>query len=581
MQSYLKLAKYALLVKKELIGKVLLLVIFTGAYITQAFVTAKGILAVLTDANYQMGAKCLVVVAVCFLIRAVILRFRDGYSKRVAGKLKAKMRSLLIEKLMNLGPAYLTDRRSGKIQSLVTDGIEYMEPFIVEYLPQLATVILTVIPLTAYVVSINSSVGILMAVCIFFAVFTPHLMMPVVRKATIEYWRGYAVLNAQYVDTMQGMTTLKVFHAGKAKEEELAKNSEAFRVQQITNTTFSLFSASIINMMMAAGAALSVGLAAYLTYTGSISKESLIVLLFVGAECMRPIGELNTAWHASYLGFSVSEEFLTVINEALTITEKEDAKESGIENLPEIEFKNVDFMYPSTSKNVINDLDLTIKPGETVAIVGMSGSGKSTLINLLLRFYDVNRGELKVNGTNIKDYSLEYLRSKIAVVFQESYLFYGTVAENLRIVKPDATDEEIVAAAKQANAHEFIKELPQGYDTLVGERGATLSGGQRQRLSIARAILKNSPILVLDEATSSVDAASEKIIQETMENLTHKHTTIIIAHRLSTIQNVNRILVFDKGRLVQSGTHSELEKQPGIYQKLIKAQKRSGEIDAA
>ena len=167
------------------------------------------------------------------------------------------------------------------------------------------------------------------------------------------------------------------------------------------------------------------------------------------------------------------------------------------------------------------------------------------------------------------------------MVFQESYLFYGTVAENLRIVKPDATDEEIVAAAKQANAHEFIKELPQGYDTLVGERGATLSGGQRQRLSIARAILKNSPILVLDEATSSVDAASEKIIQETMENLTHKHTTIIIAHRLSTIQNVNRILVFDKGRLVQSGTHSELEKQPGIYQKLIKAQKRSGEIDAA
>jgi ABC-type multidrug transport system fused ATPase/permease subunit len=149
------------------------------------------------------------------------------------------------------------------------------------------------------------------------------------------------------------------------------------------------------------------------------------------------------------------------------------------------------------------------------------------------------------------------------------------------MVKPDATDEEIVHAAKMANAHEFIMELPDGYDTLVGERGATLSGGQRQRLSIARAILKNAPILVLDEATSSVDAASEKIIQETMENLMHQHTTIVIAHRLSTIQNVNRILVFDKGRLVQMGTHSELSKQPGIYQKLIKAQKRSGEIDAA
>jgi ABC-type multidrug transport system fused ATPase/permease subunit len=380
---------------------------------------------------------------------------------------------------------------------------------------------------------------------------------------------------------MQGMTTLKVFHAGKMKEDELARNSEAFRKQQITNTSFSLFSSSTINMMMAAGATLSVGLASYLTYQGQLSKESLIVLLFLGAECMRPIGELNTAWHSSYLGFSVSEEFLEVLGEKIVITEKEDAKRSGIETLPEIKFNQVDFAYPSTSKNVINQLDLTIRPGETVAIVGMSGSGKSTLINLLLRFYDVNRGSVKINGTDIRDYSLEYLRNKIAVVFQESYLFYGSVAENLRMVKPDATDEEIVHAAKMANAHEFIMELPDGYDTLVGERGATLSGGQRQRLSIARAILKNAPILVLDEATSSVDAASEKIIQETMENLMHQHTTIVIAHRLSTIQNVNRILVFDKGRLVQMGTHSELSKQPGIYQKLIKAQKRSGEIDAA
>jgi ABC-type multidrug transport system fused ATPase/permease subunit len=581
MQSYLKLAKYALLVKKELLGKVLLLVIFTGAYITQAFVTAKGILAILTNQDYRMGGICLVIVGICFLIRAFILRFRDGYSKRVAGKLKAKMRSLLIEKLMDLGPAYLTDRRSGKLQSLVTDGVEYMEPFIVEYIPQLITVVLTVIPLTFYVCSINLKVGAIMAVCIFFAIFMPHLMMPIVRKSTVEYWRGYAVLNAQYVDTMQGMTTLKVFHAGKMKEDELARNSEAFRKQQITNTSFSLFSSSTINMMMAAGATLSVGLASYLTYQGQLSKESLIVLLFLGAECMRPIGELNTAWHSSYLGFSVSEEFLEVLGEKIVITEKEDAKRSGIETLPEIKFNQVDFAYPSTSKNVINQLDLTIRPGETVAIVGMSGSGKSTLINLLLRFYDVNRGSVKINGTDIRDYSLEYLRNKIAVVFQESYLFYGSVAENLRMVKPDATDEEIVHAAKMANAHEFIMELPDGYDTLVGERGATLSGGQRQRLSIARAILKNAPILVLDEATSSVDAASEKIIQETMENLMHQHTTIVIAHRLSTIQNVNRILVFDKGRLVQMGTHSELSKQPGIYQKLIKAQKRSGEIDAA
>ncbi|KIR02047.1 Lipid A export ATP-binding/permease protein MsbA [Lachnospiraceae bacterium TWA4] len=486
------------------------------------------------------------------------------------------MRNLLVEKLMDLGPAYLTDQRSGKLQSLVTDGVEYMEPFIIEYIPQVLVVLFAVCPLTIYVYTINVIVGVVLTVCIFFAIFMPHLMMPIVRKSTVEYWRGYAKLNAQYVDTMQGMTTLKVFHAGAAKEKELAKDSEAFRKQQIYNTSFSLFASSTINLMMVAGGTLSTAIAGYF-----VSRESMILLLFIVIECMRPIGELYVAWHASYLGFSVSDDFLNIMNEPLTITEKADAKTDGINDLPEISWKGVDFAYPSTSKNVINDLDLTIKPGETVAIVGMSGSGKSTLVNLLLRFYDVTKGSLTINGTNIKDYSLEYLRKKIAVVFQESYLFYGSVAENLRIVRPDATDEELIEAAKKANAHEFIMELPEGYNTLVGERGATLSGGQRQRLSIARAILKDAPILVLDEATSSVDAASEKIIQETTEGLAKNHTTLIIAHRLSTIQNVNRILVFDKGRLVQMGTHSELANQPGIYQKLIEAQKRSGEIDAA
>jgi ABC-type multidrug transport system fused ATPase/permease subunit len=296
---------------------------------------------------------------------------------------------------------------------------------------------------------------------------------------------------------------------------------------------------------------------------------------------MRPIGELNSAWHSSYLGFSVSDELLTILNEEIVINEPSHPITSGIDKgLPSISFNQVDFCYPGRHKNAIQSLNLKIEPGQSVAIVGMSGSGKSTLINLLLRFYDVNRGSICINDTDIRDFSLEYLRGKMSVVFQESYLFYGTVLENIQMARPNASKEEVIEAAKMTNAHDFIMELPNQYETLVGERGATLSGGQRQRLAIARAILKNTPILILDEATSNVDAASENIIQETMENLEQKYTTIIIAHRLSTIRNVQKILVFDKGYLVEQGTHEELVHHNGIYQKLIEAQKRTGEIDA-
>ena len=245
-----------------------------------------------------------------------------------------------------------------------------------------------------------------------------------------------------------------------------------------------------------------------------------------------------------------------------------------------VTFENVSFGYKSYEP-VLKDISLTIQPGEMIGIVGKSGVGKSTLINLLIRLYDPNAGSVKINGTDLRDMSPEHIHENIGIVFQDPFLFAGTIYDNVAYAKPDATAHEVVAACKAANAHDFIMATSDGYDTLIGESGYSISGGERQRLSIARAIIKNPDILILDEATSSLDVETEAEIQKSMANLTRGRTTVAIAHRLSTLSKADRLIVLDKGKVAESGTHAELLKQRGIYYNLVMAQRRTGKIAEA
>ncbi len=575
MKHYLQVAKFTLLIKKELFIRILLGLSVTASYVGQAICLARGTSLVFRRTSFREAAVWYIGVACLILIRAMLTCFLEGYTKQTAGKVKTILRERMIEKLLLLGPAYQADKRSGKLQSLITDGVEYLEPYLVNYIPQIFVVAFSVIPMVIYILQLNWISGLILVIAVVLAIVVPHIMMPFTSKASIGYWREYAVLNAQYVDTMQGMNTLKLFAADGYKGEELHRDSENFRKRQITNTRNSLFSSAAITMMMAIGTSVTACVAAYACNDDRLSYAALLNIMFLVIECIRPIGEMNNAWHSSYLGLSVSNEFLEIMGEPVIIQSPLSPEHlDNSKELPTIAFHNVSFQYNNKREKALDQVSFRIQGGNTAAFVGRSGAGKSTLVNLLLRFYDADQGTITIDGRDIRDIDLQELRSYISVVFQNTYLFYGTIKENIRMARPEASDEEVYEAARAAHAHEFITQLEKGYETIVGERGLNLSGGQRQRIAIARAVLKKAPVLILDEATSSVDVATESLIQETLKELKGNYTTIVIAHRLSTIQYAETIYVLENGKLKEKGSHEQLLAEKGAYLSLVEAQKK-------
>jgi ABC-type multidrug transport system fused ATPase/permease subunit len=539
---------------------------------------AKTVSAVFRGAAFNQYWPLLALAALAVVVRGFLVRFYEIYSKIIAAKIKTKFRLMIFDKILRLGPGFLNDKRSGRIQSLVLDGIESLEPFLVNYVPQIITIAISGLAIGLYLATLDLITGAVALGSMILCVGVPYLTVPLVSKSIVSYWRSYAVLNSQYVDSMQGLTTLKAFNASSDKGQELAGNAWDFYRKALISTTYSLIDSWLMNLLTAVASLVTVAMAAYRTDLGLIEIASVSVFLFLANECARPMVDLNNFWHNSFLGLSVAEELFAIVDQPIIVIEKSPADTTSLERaLPTVELKEVSFSYfESKGPEVLDKVSFKIEPGGQAAIVGRSGAGKSTIVSLLLRFYDLKQGAIFYNELNLKDYSLSYLQSKIAVVFQETYLFEGTVLENFLMARPQASHEEAIEAAKLANAHDFILNLPQGYQTQLGERGARLSGGQRQRLAIARAFLKQANFLILDEATSSVDAQSELLIQRSLEKLTKNRTTLIIAHRLSTIKKADLIFVLDQGQLVESGRHEELLEKRGIYHSLVNGQLSQG-----
>ena len=572
MRIYIELLKYIVNIKKEITIKVLLGLTLSATYLLQAAFMSGIVNAVWQHKDMKYLISSILIVVALITIRGTVSRWIEGYNKILSAEIKGKIRNTVIEKNYALGPGYMNARRSGDVISMLQDGIENLEPFFVNYIPQLFVVLLTGIFVFAYLVRLDAISSILLIASMLLCVFVPMLTMPVIDRHVTDYWKEYSRITSEYIDTIQGITTLKIANCEERRGSYLKERANIFCRQSIRNTGISLFNSDVMLILTGVTSSIAVIFDGIRVSNGVIPETVLTAFLFLAVECARPMIALNQYWHGSFLGMSVARDLFEMIKKEPDITNSEGAISTGLDSEPpRIDLEHVDFEYVNNNK-VLRDISLEIKGGSTVAVVGPSGSGKSTLLNLIMRFYDVRSGAIKINGHNIKDYDIDYLRGNISVVFQDSFLFYDTIRENIRVARPDATDEEVIAAARSANIHDFIQSLPQGYDTMVGERGITLSGGQRQRISIARAILKDSPILLLDEATSSVDVHSEQQIQSALREVMKGRTTVIVAHRLSTIRNADRIYVLNNGELAEEGTNDDLLKMGGVYASLIKAQ---------
>lgn len=565
-------------IRRQIMGKTLIGMLITTTYIGQAILMAKGLAAVFARSPWEVILSIMATVMGIIAIRAGLIWYNELYGKKAAAIVKNKLRQRLYAHLLKLGPGYLEKNRTGKIQSTLVAGVEYLEVYLIYYLPHVLVTVIGAGLILTYIFSLSTVIGFIVITAILIVFYVPRLWNNLMKKYGWSHWQAFSVLNAQFLDSMQGITTLKTFNASERRGKELEADAKLLCGQTMKNLRVSLLKTGVVGLATTSGAAFAVGISALLVVNGQMAIEQLFLLLFLSREVFRPVDELNRFYHQGFLGITASDSIFALLDQEPEIKEtgKADA-EVKTEGLPGISFNDVEFAYDQGLRPALNKVSFFIKPGETVAIVGESGSGKTTVINLLLRFYDRTNGEISVGGHKIQDYSLETLRSIMAVVSQDTYLFHDTVEGNLRMAKPNASKEEIEAAAKIANIHDFIARLPEGYQTIVGERGVRFSGGERQRMAIARAVLKDAPILLLDEATSSVDTANEQLIQKGIEKLMVNRTTLIIAHRLSTIQNAQRIFVLKAGQIVESGTHAELLGLQGYYAKLIKSQQEGAE----
>jgi ABC-type multidrug transport system fused ATPase/permease subunit len=576
--AYGRLVRYIGAIKKEVFLKVLISLGINATYILQAILMARAVSLVFSHSPFSALIPYIMGALGAVASRGLLSMVFEIYAKVMAARVKTRIRFFVFDKILRLGPGYVHHERSGRIQSLVLDGIESLEPFLVNYAPCIISIGITGLAIGLYLLHLDWLTGIVTIAAMLLCVGVPYLTVPLVSHSIVSYWRSYASLNAQYVDSIQGMNTLKAFNAGKKKGAELAADASNFYREQIRNTSLSLIDSGLMMILMGVASCVTAALAAYRTDLGIIATSSVAVFLFLGVECARPMADLNRYWHTGFLGLSVAQGLFEIIDRELSIREKESPDTRSLDQkLPDVEIRNLSFAYRTTARKALDGASLNIGAGKIAAVAGPSGSGKSTLVNLMLRFYDPQEGEIRIGGIDIRDYELDYLQSKIAVVFQETYLFSGTIGENIKMARPEADDEAIVGAARTANAHDFIMALPQGYGTVISERGTTLSGGERQRIAIARAVLKDAPLLILDEATSSVDAKSEALIQQALERIMKDRTTIVIAHRLSTIKNADKIFVLDEGRLVEEGNHEQLVSLGGVYANLINAQRKAEE----
>ncbi len=591
-----------------------------GFIVTQAYYLSYIINRVfLAAASLQQVWHFMLILLVIILARMLLAWSNSVLTNRLAGRVKLSLRSRILGRLFTLGPAYISGERSGELISTTIEGVEALDPYVSQYLPQVFLSVIVPAIILIVVFSVDMPSGIILLIL---APLLPLMMALIGMMAGAETrrrWQSLRLMSSHFLDVLQGLTTLKLFGRSETEEQKVREVSERFRratMETLRIAFFSSFTLEEAATLSTAVIAVEIGLR---LLVGQMAFQSALFVLLITPEYFQPLRQLGTKYHAGMNGSEALKRIRQILDTPLPEQHDrhqtslpvennhgplsfgvvgdgptQDARElkcapqaplvvptptpQGMEShnyLPVAEgicFSHVDYTYDG-QRPALHDVSFSIRMGQKVALVGPSGAGKSTIAHLLLRFIAADSGTISSNGVPIEEMSGAEWREQVSWVPQHPYLFHATVAENIRLGCPQASMEAVIEAAKLAHAHEFIAALPQQYETRIGERGSRLSGGEAQRISLARAFLKNAPLLILDEATSYLDPAYEARVLGAMKRLMQGRTVLILAHRLSTVYDADQIIVLEKGHVVEVGTHSALLERPGLYSQLISAHK--------
>jgi len=541
-----------------------------GLLILQSWMLARTVDAVVFgEAMLQQVMPWLWGLLALFLVRAGLAWASEQAAFQAAVQVKLALRELLYRHVRRLGPAWLSGERSGDIVNTLSDGVEALEAYYARYLPAMSLMALVPLAILVFVLFHDWLAGVVMLVT---APLIPLFMILIGKGAeqrNQQQWRQLAWMSAHFLDVIQGLTTLRLFNASRREAQVIARISDDYRQGTMSVLRIAFLSSFVLEFFSTVSIAMVAVLIGFRLYWGEMDFMHGLFVLLLAPEFYLPLRNMGAQYHARMEAIGAAERIVEILDTPVTEASGKLTTVAGLRQA-DIRFEAVSFRYPG-GRQAVQGIDLVIQPGETLALVGASGSGKTTLINLLMGFLQPQGGRILIGDTPLQDIDPDAWRRQLAWLPQRPQLFPGSITDNIRLGMPRARREAVHQAAVLAQAGEFIEALPQGWDSLVGEAGQGLSGGQVQRLALARAFLKDAPLVILDEPTANLDLDSEARVHAAVRSLAAGRTLILIAHRLRTVRGADRIVVLDDGRIVQTGTHAELLQNSPLYRRMVTA----------
>ena len=570
MKNYRRLLQYMRPYLKELILAVICIVIAAGCNLYLPWIIKAMIDKVLTNKDMMMLNMICIGIVVVFLVRGVFFFGQSYLVSYIGQKVIIDVREVMFRKFQRMPMAYFDRHQTGETMSFITNDVAAIQSALVDQLIEMVTEGAILIGSIVMMLYLDWKLTLLTLVVIPVVGQAMKIFGRKIKRNGTVIQERMADITSLLQESISSIRVVKSFVREKYEIERFSKQNQLNFQAAMKNVQLNSMLTPTVEFLAAISVTFIVWFGGYEVLNDEMTAGALVAFLTYAVNLANPVKRLSRVYGNLQRAMAAVDRVFAVIDLKETITDKPDAKALP-ETKGEVSISNVTFEYKK-GVPALSNISLEVKPGQMIAFVGPSGAGKSTIANLIPRFYEVTSGKIAIDGHDIRDVTLASLREQIGIVPQETMLFSTTVRENIRYGRLDATDEEVEAAAKAANADSFIKELPQGYDTPIGERGLNLSGGQRQRMAIARAILKNPRILILDEATSALDTESEKIVQAALDKLMIGRTSFVIAHRLSTIFNADQIYVIDNGHVKEHGTHEELLRNNGLYSHLYNIQ---------